>query len=101
MDISQIDFKLQCIQEEIDKIADAIYNQNAIRSRSLKVCGFNIGCVREDIERAAQNNDDSPAIPQRAQLAIALMEKIDRFDKSCPNEKWNKVMAEILTEWHQ
>ena len=54
---TQIDFKLQLIQEEIDKIADAIYQQNAIRSRSLKVIGFNIGCVRADLDRAAENKE--------------------------------------------
>ena len=62
---TQIDFKLQVIQEKIDNIADAIYMQNAIRSKQLKACGFNIGCVRADLERAA-SAESQPAIIQQA-----------------------------------
>jgi hypothetical protein len=54
------------------------------------------------VDEARANSEEykaSPALPQRAQLAVALMERIDRFDKENPNEKWNRFMAGILTEW--
>ena len=39
--------------------------------------------------------------PQLANGAIALMEKIDRFDIEQPNESWHHFMDSILTEWRK
>jgi len=54
--ISQIDFKLEIIQEVIGGIADALYDQNVFRSRELKVQSLNLGCVRADLGRAVAEN---------------------------------------------
>jgi hypothetical protein len=72
VDISQIDFKLSCIQESVNSVGDKLFDSKRNLSLRLKLMAFNIGCVRADIERAAgqgerQNTSDNSAmVPCRA-----------------------------------
>lgn len=54
LDISQIDFKLSCIQAAIDRVADGIASSNVNFSAVLRLQVLNIACVRNDIVRAAE-----------------------------------------------
>ena len=37
---------------------------------------------------------------EATQLAVTLMERIDKFDKEHPNDSWSSIMSIILNEWH-
>ena len=54
MSIEQIDEKLKCIMIQINDVANELYQSDPQRCSRLKVAGLNIGCVRADIERAAE-----------------------------------------------
>jgi Cu/Ag efflux pump CusA len=69
----EIDNMLFGIQGVLDNIADAIYNQNAIRSRELKEQVFHIGMVRENLKRMV-----APAAP--AVDAGKALEGVKRYD---------------------
>ena len=54
MSIEQINEKLKCIMIQINDVANELYQSDPQRCSRLKVAALNIGCVRADIERAAE-----------------------------------------------
>ena len=74
MSIEQIDEKLKCIMIQINDVANELYQSDQQRCSRLKVAALNIGCVRADIERAAELVDG-----QKPTTNSAIMQLLGRF----------------------
>jgi len=52
-----IDVSIQQLQEQLDSIADGVFNANAIRAREIKGVIGNLGILREHLSRNSDQRD--------------------------------------------
>jgi len=99
MSTKQIDVKLQATQEEIDRIADSMYDKSSTFADRLKVQTWNIGMIRADIERISQEIKEQNDNNQHSQLAIALMKRLVDVVMWKPPWVLQKYVGKIAEEW--
>jgi len=88
----EIDNMLFGIQGSLDGIADAIYNQNAIRSRELKGQGFNIGVVRAKLKEMIDPLPVAPVAGEKKPIVVCLCGST-RFKEAFDEANYQETMA--------